>query len=93
MDLRGKDVEKWKLTDEQKSFQKQVKSYEKIREILNTRSLMISYEAKKVTDMMLELNKRFKMLQPPSQQVRELDGMNFGKPGPEPTKQQLMINY
>jgi len=91
-DIKGDLVPKYRLTDEQKGFQKKFARYQKVRKLLEAESMRIQYESKNVTDMWLELNKQMKTLQPPPEQVKELDGMNFDQQE-LPPKEDMMIRY
>jgi len=90
-DVKGDLVPKYKLTKEQVDFAKNVNKLLKMQQLVRARTLAISYEGKKMTDLMLELNKRLRMLKPPQEQTKELPGMDFG--GPAPSEEQMTINY
>jgi hypothetical protein len=91
-DPRGKPVEKYKLTDEQKSFQKRYKRLKQVQSIIEGATLANMAQAKNITQLWQELESGFQHLSllAPPEQTREFLGMNFQEQIQDPN---LKINY
>jgi len=91
MDIKGENVEKYKLTPEQVSWSKKYKSLKLIETMLKKQIMVQQNKFKTLQEMYGQLTKRFEGLaqQLPQEATHELDGMNFKKeePQPQPTQQ------
>lgn len=79
-DQKTAPVEKFRLTKEQMQFQKRYKNLKQIQELLQMRTLGVQREAGDLTEMWQMLEGEFQMLTPPSEPVKELQGMQFNEP-------------
>jgi len=82
-DERGTEVEGYKLTPEQMSFQKKFKMLKQIQELLKARSLGLALQMDNEQQLWENLEGEFQKLQPPKKSLHELPGMDFkegGKP-------------
>ena len=77
MDVRGEEVEKWKLTKEQMSFQKRFALLKDIQALLEGRSLALALQARNEQELWESLEGEFMKLQPPQKALHELPGMDF----------------
>lgn len=78
-DKRGTKVESFKLTPEQKKFQKDFKRLRSIQSLLEGATLVNSERTKRLQELWNELNAEFEALKfnIPKESVFELQGMNF----------------
>ena len=76
-DIRGSAVENFKLTPEQKQFQKKLGTIKQVGEVLNARMLQLREESEQLKDLYMVLDEEAKTLSPPEESTFELDGMNF----------------
>jgi hypothetical protein len=78
-DIKGEEVERYKLTPEQLSFQKRFALLKNIQKLLEGRSLALALQTENERGLWERLNSEFSKLQPPARSINELPGMNFGQ--------------
>ena len=83
-DPRGDKVEKYKLTKEQLSFQKQFKMLKQVQELLQARSIGLGMQIQDERELWESLEGEFRNLRPPQKALHELSGMNFKEEGEQP---------
>jgi len=98
-DIRGEKVEGFKLTDQMKNWTKQFKATKRMHQMLQGATLIEKSRVDKLKDLWRYLAISYEGLKGsiPEEQLRELQGMNFGQeqeqPTPGPEQGQGGINY
>lgn len=90
IDIKGKSVQAFKLTDGQKKFQRHFQGIQKVRKLLQLKSLALKQQVDQTTLMWNKLNEIAGQLQPPTEMTRDIEGMNFASPKEDPYESMLL---
>lgn len=76
-DKKGTKVEGFRLTDEQRDFQKKVGQLQDIKKLLGLATLQEKARFGSLMELWQGLEEEFLRLSPPSESTKELEGMDF----------------
>lgn len=77
MDQKGARVESYRITPEQRKFQKSFAKLSQLRDVLSKRSLGLAYAQATTKQMLQQVVVGMSKLKLPKEGVKELPGMNF----------------
>ena len=84
-DTKGAPVENYRLTEEQVAFQKKFGTMQKIRKLLEAKTLQLKYEGDNLAEQWKIWETGLKSLDIPTEAVKDLPGMNFEEQMPQGT--------
>lgn len=76
-DKKGEKVEGFRLTDEQKSFQKKVRTLNEVKQLLSLETLRQKAKFQNLQELWRNLEEEYSRVVPPTEAARELEGMDF----------------